>query len=139
MVSLYKTIQASVVQKRAKRNLQWLHELRTRRPEKITVYRAGQLADNAPLLSNSAETAEDLLLVGCKEKLVELGRRDVTTETIGADFFHFSPFDLSQDDSYVVSLRMLHNAFNSITIASCPSCSDSLQKDRNSPINSMVL
>lgn len=76
IISLYMTIQSAVPPKWVKRNLQWLLELRARANEKIGAFRSGNATEAISPASASEETAEHLLLVGWRRRLVELGRRD---------------------------------------------------------------
>jgi hypothetical protein len=75
MISLYETIQASVPTKWIRRNLQWLLELKARALEKINAFRAGRDTQDVTPVSASEETAEHILLVGWKKRLVELSHR----------------------------------------------------------------
>ncbi|KAJ9635687.1 hypothetical protein H2204_005647 [Knufia peltigerae] len=81
IISLYTNVQSGVPQSLLKRNLQWLLELRAKGLENIEAFRAGQPSETISPAATSEETAEHLLLVGWRKKLVELGQRDAAPFT----------------------------------------------------------
>ena len=81
LIALYSSIGSSQHQKRWKRHLQWLSELRTRGHENMEAFRAGHPVPEGPSPESSLdESPEHIQLLGWRKKLVELGQRadDVT-------------------------------------------------------------
>ncbi|CAL5868253.1 uncharacterized protein PFLUO_LOCUS2477 [Penicillium psychrofluorescens] len=102
-ISLYTTIQSTMPQNWVKRNLQWLLELRAKAHEKIDAFRAGQFTEHISPASASEETTEHLLLVGWRNRLVELGHRDPAPETDQPDAISALGLDFETPNSDILS------------------------------------
>ncbi|KAJ5113711.1 hypothetical protein N7456_002245 [Penicillium angulare] len=99
IISLYTSIQPTVPSKWAKRNLQWLLEVRARAYEKINAVRSGQVAESISPASMSEETTEHLLLVGWRKRLVELDHKAPQQEPEGPQSNSSTGLDFDMSDA----------------------------------------
>ena len=112
IIALYRTIQSTVAQKWGRRNLQWLLELRTRSREKTDAFQAGHPPAHISPASVSDETAERLLLVGWRERLVQIGHGEAPNAPIDLNAVTATDLEFGMPESDFVCLLFLVDISN---------------------------